>query len=764
MIKKTTIVLYIVVVVVLASTTIIENFYDTAFTDQYFYGSWWFCLLWTLLVIFSITYFVKSKVKRWNTILLHLAMIIILAGALLTHLTSFKGIVHIRGDQATDKYFSITQTEQSNLHELPFYIKLNHFEIVNHAGTTAAADYITHFDIIDGSKTITAQVAMNKIYNYHGIRFYQASYDTDNLGSYLSINSDPYGIPVTYTGYALLFFSLIWLLINPKGTFRKLLKSDIIKKGLMSMALLFSTGLLTFSNGSNNIANVKAATTIPKETAEKFGSLFINYNNRICPVQTFALDYVKKIYGKREYNDANAEQILMSWIFYSKEWNSEPIIYIKNADVRKKFSLEKYSSVTNFFHNNNYILGQYVMEYNEGQHDGFHKACADIDGRLQLIMTLQQGQPLMMFPHTFKNNKTEWFSPFDEYPEELPKMDILFIKNVFPLIYGQIAQGNYSKVDNILDKILEYQRRNAGKSMPSDNKVKAEKIYNTIPFSSILFMTNLTLGFLSLLLVIIKLTNGKSEILHIPFKIYGKVFFTLLSISMLALTTALILRWIISGNIPLTNGYESMLCVAWFTMIITITASICNRQLSLLFCTFGFLLSGFFLLVSNISQMDPAIGTMMPVLNSPLLSLHVSIIMMGFALLALTFICGLTAMILYFINRINSNIKDNFNIQMIALQTLSRIFLYPAMTMLGLGIFIGAIWANISWGAYWTWDPKETWSLITFMIYAVALHSDSLHVFKKPIVYHIYIIVAFLSILMTYFGVNYILGGMHSYA
>lgn len=220
----------------------------------------------------------------------------------------------------------------------------------------------------------------------------------------------------------------------------------------------------------------------------------------------------------------------------------------------------------------------------------------------------------------------------------------------------------------------------------------------------------------------------------------------LLCLSFAALTFGIALRWIVSGNVPMSNGYESMLTVAWLVMLIASCLQFRVRMVMV----FGFLLSGFFLLVGHINQMDPAIGQMMPVLNSPLLSLHVSIIMMSYALLSLTFICGVMGLCL------RSHEED--------LQTLSRLFLYPALTTLGLGIFIGAIWANISWGNYWSWDSKETWALITLMIYAIPMHSRSLPRLRRPHAYHIYCTLAFLAVLMTHFGVNYFLRGMHSYA
>ena len=245
----------------------------------------------------------------------------------------------------------------------------------------------------------------------------------------------------------------------------------------------------------------------------------------------------------------------------------------------------------------------------------------------------------------------------------------------------------------------------------------------------------------------------------------GKAGVGLLTVSFLSLTLCIVLRWIVKGTIPMANGYETMLLTAWFVMAITLASLHRLKTMRALLLTFGFLLSGFFLLVSHINQMDPQITHMMPVLNSPLLSLHVSIIMMSYALVSLTFICGLVALVLLIINKLKRHqTSQELNLQLESLSVLSRIFLYPALTTMGLGIFIGAIWANISWGTYWSWDPKETWALITFMVYAVVVHTQSLPLFRRPLAYHVYMVLAFLTILMTYFGVNYFLGGMHSYA
>lgn len=754
MIKKISAALYVLVIVLMATASIIENFEGTPFAHQYIYGSWWFNLSWALLAGFGIAYILKQRVRKWDILLLHLSFIVILGGAFLTHVLSYSGMIHLRGDQPTNQYSEMISMEKTEKHTLPFYVRLDKFDVKYHSGTEAAADYATYFSIIDGRNTIHAKVSMNHIFNYRGVRFYQASYDTDNMGSYLSVNSDPWGVTVTYTGYALLFLTLLWLLIDPKGTFRRLLTSPLLKRGALSIALLTLFSIVPQSS--------RAATTIDKATAASFGNLFVNYNNRICPLQTLAIDFTKKIYGKRHYGDANAEQVLMSWIFYASQWNNEPVIKVNSHEICSRFGLPEYTCLNAFFHNGEYILGRYAAEYQQGQTDAFHKACAEMDNKITLIMQLQQGSLLTMLPDTH-NGRTTWYAPSDSLPQQLGRTKILFFKNIFPMLYSQITMGQETTTRMLIDKLALYQKKNGGSSLPSNNQVKAEHIYNAIPFATILFIVNLTLGLVALLFTIRRMTTVHAPAISATQKWVNRCLSGMLMLSFLALSFSLALRWLISGNIPLSNGYESMLSVAWFVQLLSIIA---YRKAHIVL-VFGFLLSGFFLLVSHISQMDPSIGPMMPVLNSPLLSIHVSIIMMSYALLALTFICGLTAFIIIGVNRVrdmNHTGPSNTDIQTESLQVLSRIFLYPAVTTMGLGIFIGAIWANISWGTYWSWDPKETWALITFMIYAVVLHTQSLPLFRKPIPYHLYMVIAFLSIIMTYFGVNYILGGMHSYA
>ena len=567
---------------------------------------------------------------------------------------------------------------------------------------------------------------MNNIYTGYGVRLYQSSYDDDMKGSYLSVNSDPYGIPVTYTGYALLFFSLVAMLTEPKGNFRRLLRTNAVKGTVSLLLLLVGTA-------------AKAQTALPKAAADEFGKVLIVYNGRICTMETYAIDFTKKLYGKASYENFTPCQVLTGFLFWRQEWLREPILQIKGSELRTKLHLNEYIAPISLFAQQGYILGPYLQDA-QGEQDEIAKQILDTDDKMMLLMNLIQGETLKIFPYTAPNGSVDWFAPTDKLPRSMPAAQQQYIRSILSLA-GQLAvQDKVGMLNDLIFKLRKYQYRYGGSTVPSRTEIGAECIYNSFQFATVLFIVNLTLGLLSIFF----LARPRRYAL----------FTWLMGLSWCVLTFTLALRWIINGTIPLANGYETMLLLSWLIMIVSIATT---RKLQIM-TTFGLLASGFMLLVSHLGEMDPGITPRMPVLNSPLLSIHVSIIMVSYALLSLTFVCAVA----YFCTRRST--KANIVQINSQLTTLSQIFLYPAITTLGLGIFIGAIWANISWGNYWGWDPKETWALITFMIYAIPLHSYSLPQFRKPDKYHLFMFLAFLSILMTYFGVNYILGGMHSYA
>ena len=737
----------------MAAATFVEKFRGTEFVHASVYGSWWFVGLWAVLALLAVAYFVGRRVRRASVVLLHLSFAVILAGALLTHVTSWQGAVRLRVGETVSTYYENVPGGDVVERKLPFELRLESFDVKYHDGTRAEADYVSRFTITDGGATQRAEVSMNNVWKYRSVRFYQSSYDPDMRGSILALNSDPWGIPVTYAGYALLFLSLVWLLVDPKGAFRRLFKSDMMRRGVLSVM-----AVCAMSQAAG------AANTLPRETADRLGRLNILYNDRVCPLQTFAVDFTKKLCGSARYGDYTPEQVLAGFIFYGDEWSAEPIIRVKNGPLRDALQLPGRCSVNTFFNQvmGGYILGPYLNEYYHGHNDKFHKQVADIDDRLMMVMELRRGTLLRVFPFT-SGGKTTWYSPTENITDTLvDEAHRKYMQNVFSLIYGEVLAGSYGNVDKILDKMLKYQQLNGGSSLPSAAQVKAERIYNAIPFATILFMVNLTLGVVLLIIGLIRLIRPvKTDKPDRPDKALLRavpvVGGALLGLSLLALTACIALRWIVGGRVPMANGYETMLLMAWFVMVLALVAA---RRFRIAL-PFGFLMSGFFLLVSHINQMDPQITHIMPVLSSPLLSVHVSVIMMSFALLSLTFICGLTAIILRLVRGRNAVELDG---QLDSLALLSRLLLYPALTLLGVGIFVGAIWANVSWGAYWSWDAKEVWGLITLMVYAVAAYAASVPFLRRSMGYHIFMTLAFLTLVMTYFGVNYFLGGMHSYA
>ena len=654
--KKTLFALYVLVIVCMAAATVVEKYSGTDFVRANVYGAWWFSLLWAVLTAAGVVYFLRHRCKSWSGIAIHLSFVVILAGAFVTHVSSERGTVHLRQGAYISTCVMYDRHNQPHDAQMPFQMRLDRFDVQYHEGTDAAEDYVSQFTIIDHGKQYSGKVSMNRIFRYGAMRFYQSSYDNDMLGASVSFNSDPIGIPLTYTGYALLFFSLVYMLFDPHGAYRKLLRLSHLKKGLMMMALLFALG-----------SSSAEAHVLPKESADRFGRLMVLHNSRICPLQTLAIDFTKNLYGKASYNGYTPEQVLTGWMFYADDWMQEPMLRLKGAEMRDRLQLPEYVPVSQFFNSamGGYTLGPYVQEYYGGNHDAFHSQVAAIDNKIQLIIELRSGSLLKLFPYTHKG-KTTWFAPTDDLPNAMDREHQQFVRSICLLLGDCALASDYTQMDAVVGKMLKYQQKNGGASMPSDRRVAAERIYNRIPFATILFMLCLAMGIISFLYAIIRMCRED-------------------------------------------NGANN-------------------------------------------------VGTDAdPVLNSPLLSVHVSIIMMGFAMLSFTFISGLTAILLRLVSRTAQP-------KMVQLQQLSLVFLYPALAALGIGIFIGAIWANVSWGEYWGWNPKEVWALITFMIYAIPLHARSVAQLRRPTAFHLFMTLAFLTLVMTYFGVNYFLGGMHSYA
>lgn len=728
--RKITITVYVALVLVMAVATMVTTMKGQAYAVATIYSSAWFCALWGLLAVGGVAWISQRRGMRPSVLLLHGALLLILAGALVTHLTAQRGSIHLRKGEPTVGWQRTLDNGQVVQEALPFSLKLEGFEVMYDVGTQTEANYRSTLWISDGQHSERASISMNHVLRHRGIWFYQSAYDDDMQGSTLSINADPYGIAITYTAYALLALALLWMLADPNGGFARLLRDDRLRRSVIVMALL-----VTMS------AHADAAPTLPRHTASAMGRLCMLYNGRICTLQTYAKDFTRKIYGKDSYQGLSAEQVLTGWIFWGDEWSREQFIHIKEGPLMEHLRLADYVSLSAFFDNQTgrYLLGPYISQFYNGNQSKLYQQAAETDERLQLIMDLRHGRSLRLFP-VGTGGRLQWVSPVEKLPKGLAQPDSMYIRGVFEVLYQYALEGNYAGIEMVASKMGLYQQKHGAASMPSVTQQEAEHLYNHLDTTRWLFMACLSLGMLMMVVIVVQMIRGGR---------LGRIFtacHVLGGAAWLVLTAHIALRWIISGTIPMANGYETMLLLAWIIMLITLAAA-CRWRIML---PQGLLLGGFLLLVSHIGEMDPNITPTMPVLRSPLLSLHVSVIMLAYALLSITFLCSATALV---VRRCSAE----------PLMLLAHLMLYPALVALSAGIFIGAVWANVSWGSYWNWDPKEVWALITLMVYAVPLHNGLLKRMNRPTTFHIYMVAAFGVLIMTYFGVNYLMTGMHSY-
>lgn len=372
------------------------------------------------------------------------------------------------------------------------------------------------------------------------------------------------------------------------------------------------------------------------------------------------------------------------------------------------------------------------------------RALGEADERYQIANMVAAGTMVKLFPLNH-GGKLEWYSHGSlDIPHDIDDGKWLFLRGGMDYLYEMVASQDWKSANQFITKLKKYQVKECGAMLPSDAAFKSEKLYNSMEWDRPLSMALATLGIV--LFVITCRCVARSRKLPRWAK---TVAILTLAFSLLYLTTALILRWVISGHVPMSNGFETMQFMAWATVVLTLLAG----RKSMLVLPFGILTAGLALMVASFGESNPQITQLMPVLVSPLLSIHVAVIMIAYALLAFLMMGGVMAFALR---------RDRAMAE--RLHVVGQIILYPAVFLLTAGVFIGAIWANVSWGTYWSWDPKEVWALITLIIYALPLHGQSLAIFRKPMFFHGYCIVAFLSVLITYFGVNFILGGMHSYA
>lgn len=661
---------------------------------------------------------------RPAALVLHLSLALILAGALVTSFSARKGMLHVRKGESVETF----ETNDGKILELPFSVELEGFEVLYHSGTDAASDYSSRLRFTrNGSVLREGEVRMNRILSCKGYRFYQTDYDSDEAGVTFTVSHDPVGIAVIYTGYALLLLGLLAFFFTDKR-FKKFFGNALRYSSVIAIVLSFGAtasatddsvvALSQTQNASVEGNQVKRGSAspkvLPKNIAAEFGRLYVLYHGRICPLQTLASDFSAKLYGTSGVKGLTDEQVLTGWMFYGTSWRNIPM------------------------HN--------------------RKKAIDAMDKEATVKALYSGDLLKIYPLRDSTGRLGWYSQSDRLPEGTADEEWLFVRKSMDYIFELVVNREYSKLEESLGKLRRFQESKMGESLPPAYRIKAERAYNALPPLFPIAGTFLILGLVMLAVAMRRMIRGNFSSTRVGKKYVPEIFkivgVAAAFVFFLVLTIVLGLFWIASGHIPFSNGAETMLTIAWTAML----ASVLSFKRFSIMLPFGIIVASLAALVSAMGNANPAVTQLMPVLSSPLLSIHVSLMMLSYTVLAIIMvngICGLVASLRH------TSVSDSASAKM---ARMSEALMYPALFFLGSGIIAGSIWANVSWGCYWSWDPKETWALITFLIASLGVHRTRLPFLRSHRAYHIYTLILSASVLFTYFGVNYLLGGMHSYA
>lgn len=643
--------------------------------------------------------------------------------------------------------------------EFPFSILLEDFKLERYPGSSSPSGYRSEVVLIDKVNDVNMpySIYMNHILKYRGYRFYQSSYDTDEKGTILSVNHDRAGIMLTYTGYAALFVFIILTLLNRNSVFRRIKPSFWRHSGSKILALV-----IVFL--SLNVASHAKPTKIvyDRKKVDEFGRVLVqDQKGRTKPIYTLSYDILRKIYRHNSYQSFSPMQVFMGLSTDFRNWQDEPLIKVSNKELRNTLGMTgDYTSIDQLidFEKGEYILSEMIREVVNkpvAERDKMDKEIIKLDERVNIIMMLARGDFFKIFP--LRDGTYNWGTPREALEKAIPKEDSLFIRNILSLYTSALFEGtktgNFDRADEYLESLIDYQRKYAAYELPSKTQVKAETVYYKSLIFERLFPYYATVGLVMFIILISMIIRGRTGRMPII-----KVLSLLVVLGFILHSAGLAIRWYISGHAPMSNGYESLLFISW----VTILAGLFFSRRSPLTLAATVVLGALTLMVAHLSFMDPEITNLVPVLKSYWLTLHVSVITASYGFLGLGAILGLVNIILYSMNRQDNRVHILKTIDDLSLINYRTLVL--GLYFLTIGTFLGAIWANESWGRYWGWDPKETWSLITIIVYAFVIHSKNIKALNSIFAFNIMSLYAFSSVLMTYFGVNYYLSGLHSYA
>ncbi len=657
---------------------------------------------------------------------------------------------------------------------LPFTIKLDKFELERYPGSMSPSSYASWVTVDDPEKKKHFQyhIYMNHVLDYRGYRFFQSSYDTDEKGSILSVNHDPGTLP-TYLGYLLLAVGFIWSFLSERGRVKALLKKleRLDKRAVASAIVLFfvATNLPLHAKGvDSSLLSKEELNTIKQidlNHSEKFARLIVqDSSGRMEPLDTLAMEVVRKISTKKGFLGLNYNQIFLGMLVEPEIYHKLRMVKISHPLLAKKLGLKKgaeFASFSDFFSEGgkgDYKIAKDVDKAKKtraAQRSKYENELIKVDEKLNVLYMTDQGYLLKLFPKPNDPNNT-WYNPLDAvkaFPAKEGQVVRYIIGSYLRSATDAIKSGDWKKANNAVDIIRNFQKFYGSKIMPSKQKVEAEIYYNRLGLFAKLSFTYVIIGLILLLLAFVSIVKPQLNL-----KLVTKIVGALLVVTLLLHTFGLGLRWYIAEHAPWSNAYESILYIAWATAL---AGFVFAKRSPLAFAATS-ILAGIFLFVAFLSSLNPQITNLVPVLKSYWLMIHVAVITASYGFLGLGALLAMLTLILMIVN--GRKKREDITRAIKELTIINEITLLIGLALITVGNFLGGVWANESWGRYWGWDPKETWAAVTILVYAAVVHMRFIPKLNSIYAFNVAALMAYFSVIMTYFGVNYYLSGMHSYA
>ena len=763
----TTIFLLLIYAFGLAVATFIEKYHGTEAAKAMIYYSPLFFLIQFLLVVNFIAATIKHrylKHGKWGLILTHFSFIVILLGALTSFLFGEEGILHLREGESSNQ-IAVRTSQGTTFHTLPFSVELKKFTLTRYPGSASPSSYESVVIVSVDGKDCEERIFMNNVLDVKGYRFFQASYDQDELGTILSVNRDVAGRNITYTGYLLLVIGLVLCFVGKDSRFmwqsRRL--KELRKATGTAVILLFSlTVSLSAHAGEKKSPMLDAIQkyAVSPEHAARFGALPIQAGNgRMMPVNTFSSEILRKLHKADKIGRLNSDQFLLSLLAMPDMWMRVPFIALSNSELATYYDLTdgECAYVQMFDSNGNYKLQERLEDaYNKMpvERTRFDKDLMKLDEQLNIFHQLINRQMLNLFPQEDAPNH-KWYAPGDDLSSFSGK-DSMFVSRIFDWylaeVQGALKSGDWTKADEVVSMIGTYQQAKNKVLDITPERMQAELKYNRMDIFRYCKIGYLVLGGLLLVLSFVSLFR---QVFRMKFVIW------LLGIGVLIVfhyhMLGMGMRWYIGGYAPWSNSYETMVYVGWATVL----AGLLFARRSTIAFALATLFGGIILFVSGLNWMDPEINPLVPVLKSPWLMFHVAVIVAAYGFFGISCLIGFTNLVL--MSLVGEKNREDLKVRITELSIVNEMSLWVGLALMTIGTFLGAVWANESWGRYWGWDPKETWALITMVVYAVVTHLHLVRRLNSLWLFNVASVAAFASVLMTFFGVNYFLSGMHSY-